>query len=75
MARTPKVTVAWCPVCMMQTEGTGDIGNRCWNDCNRILVKRVGYLCREPSHSPWVSTCQMFHRTITAMKACQHDAY
>ncbi len=82
MAATPKITVAWCPDCMMQTEGNEDIGNHCWNDCDRILVKRVGYLCREPSpgHPAWylgtlLSTCQMFHRTVTAMKACKHDAY
>ena len=76
---TPKVTVAWCPDCKMQSSHLEEIGGSCWNtDCLQTLVKRVGYLCMVPLHLGFhndPTPCQMFHRTIKAMKECEHNAY
>ena len=73
---TPKVTVAWCPDCLYWVV-SDHIGSDCLEspDCERTLVKRVGYLCQEPDIPFPGSPCLMFHRTVGAMKACKHDAY
>lgn len=74
MARTPKVTVAWCCDCCYWVEPK-EIGGHCLSDdCPRTLVKRVGYLCEEPDIL-WDGPCAMFFQTVKGMKACAHDAY
>jgi hypothetical protein len=62
------VTVAWCPKCLIYS-GEEEIGWRCpMGDCERKLIKRVGYICP-------VTHCLVVYRTVKAMKNCQHDMY
>lgn len=72
--RTPKSVIAWCRDCKMGSEYESEIGTRCWNDCPRTLIKRVGYLCEYPLFGP-TAPCHMIHWTVKSMKECQHDAY
>ena len=73
--RTPKVTVAWCLDCLGWTDER-DIGDSCpADDCPRIMVKRVGYVCSRIDIPFPGYLCSMFHRTVRSMKECQHDAY
>lgn len=65
--KTSKVAVAWCRECCMYSTLPDDIGHSCWsNDCPRILIKRVGYIC--PS-------CLEIHWNVKSLKECDHDAY
>jgi hypothetical protein len=59
-----KVTVGYCPVHKWWFYPK-EIGQRCWEDryCNRTLVKRVGYICRQEG----------FHRTKTEARTCSDD--
>ena len=76
MMRTPKVTVAWCRDCRIYTRYE-DIGNKCWlyGDCERTLIKRVGYICPNTVYGFYPWGCSMIHWTVKAMKECRHDAY
>lgn len=59
------VTVAWCPTCRWWIEDSA-IGSSCPSlSCDRLLVRRDGYLCRERG----------IHRAAKAAKRCtsSHD--
>ena len=78
MSVTTRETVAWCLDCHYWVD-KGNIGGRCLGgDCPRTLVRRVGYLCQQvtaPFGYALRMPCLIFHRTVGAMKACDHDAY
>lgn len=66
-----KVTVAWCRDCEHWI-GAGSIGGPCPSlECERTLVKRVGYICKEPQ--PDYFECSKLHRLVRDLKNCDHN--
>lgn len=77
MAITPKVTVGWCRECLIY-EQPYSTGMSCPMNCDRTLVKRVGYICEVvavPFGYAMRMPCSMVHWTVKSMKECKHDAY
>lgn len=78
MKAVPKVAVAWCPDCRIYDGLYVRPGISCPMDCDRKLIKRVGYICQGdimPGYRWAVSRCQMLHWTVKSMRQCKHDAY
>ena len=77
MAITPKVTVGFCRDCEVY-EQPYQRGMTCPMNCDRKLIKRVGYICEVvavPFGYAMRMPCSMVHWTVKSMKECKHDAY